>query len=471
MHTEEGGEALMIQVLMLSSSLIAITFIGCNVLYLFSGRSMRKLSIPEALAVSYGLGIGLVSLEMLLFYMLGIGYSVRSVLSPWIILIAVNLFRYARERKGCAGEGRPSPGPGKFGVLDTFLAGGIAFEVAYAFFRALIKPIEAYDAIAIYAIRSKIFYLAGSVPADYFASLAKLFPHADYPLNIQLIEAFLYTSMGSLNEALVKAIFPLFFAAILCVLYFAIRRFASRTYALIFTFILAGVPHFNNYATNAYLEVPLAFYVLVAGLYLLRWIAEEGHFGYLALSAAFAGLAGWTKNEGLLYCVIYTAILSAVTVSRWKRIRAKDIFSLAAYSGIILLIVLPWAAVKAKWHIANDEIMLANINPFNLAKQVPKLGTIGYELQKQLFGPKKWNILWPAFIAAVLVYFRKAVRMPARFVLAVILMALGGYVLFYMISYVDVAFFASKTWARFMLDFLPLAVYLLALLLKDDAGC
>jgi hypothetical protein len=53
----------------------------------------------------------------------------------------------------------------------------------------------------------------------------------------------------------------------------------------------------------------------------------------------------------------------------------------------------------------------------------------------------------------------------------VILLALGGYVVFYMISYVDVAFFASKTWARFLLDFLPLAVYLLAVVLKEDIKC
>ncbi|MDD5136000.1 MAG: hypothetical protein PHN63_01475, partial [Candidatus Omnitrophica bacterium] len=36
---------------------------------------------------------------------------------------------------------------------------GIILEVFYAFFRALIRPIESYDAVAIYAIKSKIFYL------------------------------------------------------------------------------------------------------------------------------------------------------------------------------------------------------------------------------------------------------------------------------------------------------------------------
>jgi hypothetical protein len=121
--------------------------------------------------------------------------------------------------------------------------------------------------------------------------------------------------------------------------------------------------------------------------------------------------------------------------------------------------------------MANDEIALTNLNPVNLVKQLHKLGPIAYEFQKQLFGPKKWNILWPVAIIALLLNYRKVFAMPARYVLAIISLALGGYIVFYMISYVDVVFFASKTWARFMLDFLPLAVYLLAVILKEDVKC
>ena len=144
-------------------------------------------------------------------------------------------------------------------MLDIFLVFGISFEVVYAFFRALVKPIEAYDAVAIYAIKSKIFYLAGAIPEEFFSRIAAIFPHPDYPLNIPLAQTLGYWSMGVLNDQLIKLIFPLFFVGILALLYFAVRRFAGRTYALVFAFLLASVPQFNAYAANAYLEVPLAF--------------------------------------------------------------------------------------------------------------------------------------------------------------------------------------------------------------------
>jgi len=450
-------------------SIAIVTFIGWNVLYLFAGKSLR-MRPAETVAVSYGLGFGFISLEMLLFYLMGIGFTLEKILAPWLLLAAVNLVKYFRKEARAVGPSPALAASRKPGLIDILLAGGIMFEAVYAVFRALIKPIEAYDAIAIYAIRSKIFYLAQAIPQDYFAAIGRLFPHADYPLNIQLSETFLYMSMGSLNDQLVKLIFPLFFAAILCLLYFAVRRFASRTYALVFTFILAGIPHFNNYAANAYLEMPLAFYVFAGGLFLLRYL-ESGSAGALLVSAVTVGLAGWTKNEGLMYCAIYTALLCAFVAFKEKKAARKDILHLLLYAAIIILISLPWSLAKAKWHIVNDEIALSNLNPANLVKQVHKLGPIMYELQKQLFGPKKWNIFWPLMLAVPILNFRKALEAPARYAASAIALALAGYVLFYMISYVDVVFFASKTWARFLLDFLPLAVYLMAVLLKEDIAC
>jgi hypothetical protein len=454
----------------LTISLIAVTFIGCNILYLFPGKGL-KLNIAETVAVSFGLGFGFVSLEMLLFYFLGFGFTVDGILAPWLLIVAVNLVKYLKERKSLHRDALIMQPSSKPGLLDMFLVGGISLEIIYAIFRALIKPIESYDAIAIYAIRSKIFYLAKAIPADYFAAIARLFPHADYPLNIQLSETFLYMSMGSLNDQLVKIIFPLFFAAILCMFYFAIRRFASRTYALIFTFILASVPHFNNYAANAYLEMPLTFYVFISGLFLLRWIEDNRAIGALVISAVAAGLAGWTKNEGMMYCAIYSVLVFVFVASKGRKVERKEILYAFMYSGIIFLICLPWAWAKVRWHISNDEIALTNLNPAYLVRQFHKLGPIAYEFQKQLFGPKKWNILWPVTIIVLLLNYKRALAMPGRYVLAIIALALGGYVIFYMISYVDVVFFASKTWARFMLDFLPLAVYLLAVILKEDIKC
>jgi hypothetical protein len=89
----------------------------------------------------------------------------------------------------------------------------ISFEVLYVFFRTLIKPMESYDSIAIYALKSKIFYLEKIIPPDFFRNFASFVPHIEYPLLIPLAEAGLYTFLGSLNDLLVKMIFPLYYAA------------------------------------------------------------------------------------------------------------------------------------------------------------------------------------------------------------------------------------------------------------------
>lgn len=461
---------MMIELLRLSISIAAVTFIGFNLLWLISAKRL-KFAALEALAISYGLGFGMISLEMLLFSMMGMDFTVPGILAPWSALVVLNLLRYLILKNGLPICDAAEPIRCKASLLDKFLMAGIGFELLYALFRSLVKPIESYDAIAIYAIRSKIFYLAGSVTQDYLANIARLFPHADYPLNIQLSETFLYISMGSLNDQLVKVIFPLFFAAILCIFYYAVRRISGPRYALIFTFVLAGIPHFNNYATNAYLEVPLAFYIFAGFLFLLRWIEDRSRTNELVLSAIAVAMAGWTKNEGLLYCVIFSVLVFTAVASGRRRISGKDILYAFVYSGIIISISLPWSIVKARWHIVNDEIALANLNPANLVRQIDKLGPVFYELQKQLFGPKKWNIFWPVMISALLIYHRRVIASPQRYITAAIVMALGGYILFYMISYVDVVFFASKTWARFLLDLLPIAVYLVAVILKDEVKC
>lgn len=451
-------------------AIISVTIIGFNVLYCVSGKGLR-LRAPEAIAVSFGLGFGALSLEMLIFYLLNLAFNVLFLLAPWLGLVALNLWLYTKrgrriiEPSRLVGEASKRRGP-----LELFLAGAIGFEVVYAIFRALIKPIESYDAIAIYAIKSKIFYLARAIPQDYFGGLVNLFPHPDYPLNIPLSQAFLYLSMGNINDQLVKLIFPLFFAAILVLFYYALRRVSGRQYALVCTFILAGIPQFNNYATNAYLEVPLAFYCFGGFLFLMRWIEDTSDIGCLVVSAVLTALAGWTKNEGLLYCVIYTALIVLSLAVKAAKTSRKDILYAAIYPCIILLISLPWLLIKARFHIVNSEIDLANLNPVNLVGQIGKLGPVFYELQKQVFGPKKWNILWPALMVILAFNYRRIFKAPQFYMLAAVVLALAGYILFYMISYVDVVFFASKTWSRFLLDFLPVAVYLLAVLLKEDVN-
>lgn len=455
------------ELISLAAALVTVVFIGFNILYLVMGR-FDKLYFTETVFISYALGLGFISLEMLIFYLVGLKFSIPTLLIPPAVIFAVNAYRRPKLASRLIFAKAPRELGEKHKFLNIFLAFGITLEVIYAFFRALIKPIEAFDAVAIYAIKSKIFFLARAIPQNYFPALAHSFPHPDYPLNIPLAETFMYLAMRNLNDQLVKIIFPLFFAGVLCLLYFAIRRFASRTYALLFTFLLASVPQFNAYAANAYQEVSLAFYYFASALFLFAWLEDKNDLRSLAASAIMVSLAGWTKNEGLMYCVINTSLVLVFSVMTRKGASRKTIYAPILYIAVIGTILAPWIWIKHKFGIVNDEINLLNLNPAYLLKQIHKLGPVFYELQKQLFGPKKWNILWPAAIFVAIFNYRKMFSGIQRYISISLVLAFCGYLLFYMISYVDVVFFASKTWSRFLLHFLPLLVLWLAYMLKED---
>lgn len=454
------------EIFRLLASIISFVVIGWCVLDLFTlGR--RAFHIPEKLALSFGIGLGAISLEMTICYLTRIPATLPVLVFPWLVIIMITSVIF-RNRAAIVSdilfEGR------EVRPLIIILASCILVETVYVIFRAGIRPIESYDAIAIYAIRSKIFYLNGGIPGNYFSEIARLFPHPDYPLSIPLAETFVYMFLGDLNDRLVKVIFPLFYIGTLTVFYFSLRRMMTRTVSLLFTFILATIPQFCAYATNAYLDLPLAYYVLSSAVLLFMWLKDNSMKHCLAVSALMAGFAALTKNEGLMYCVVNLLLIMIFVV----RDRRRNIFEGAqyflGYAAILLIVNLPWIWIKRSFGIANDEIDLARVNPVFLLGQIGKLPPILYEFQRQIFGPKKWNIIWPVLICIMALRYKKVFSGVTKYVFMFIMFSISAYVLFYMISRVDVVFFVGKTWSRFLVHFLPVAIYLLAATLKDDVN-
>lgn len=453
------------EALRLSIAILTSVFLGWNILYLIPFKR-NKLYFLEKIFISYGLGFGFLSLEMLLFYFFDIRFNLVRITTPWLALLVVNLAIYFKDGKNI----RIKPIKIKDEsnrTLKIFLILGITFEILYALFRALIKPIESYDAIAIYAIKAKIFYLAKSIPADFFSNLALHFPHPDYPLNIPLSETLVYLFLGNLNDQLVKILFPLYFIGILVMLYYAIRRFASNNYSLIFTFLLASVPQFNAYATNGYLDLPLAYYYFLSTLFLFRWFKNEDEIQFLLLSAVMVSLSAWTKNEGLMYCAINIILILIFFMLEHKMTR-RELSCLAVYIGMILIIQLPWLWVKWAAHLANSDIGPIDIDSFNLAKLLHKAGSIVYEFQRQIFGPKKWNILWPLVLFILISNYKKAFSKEQRYITISLSLTVLGYIFFYMVSQVEIDYFLRKTWSRFLIHFLPIIIYWLANISKED---
>ncbi|MDP3791491.1 MAG: glycosyltransferase family 39 protein [Candidatus Omnitrophota bacterium] len=414
--------------------------------------------LAERIALFYCIGLGFLTLEMAMLSLIGIKFSMLSLTVCIIPLIVAALLIKPGKGKSCNHNGTDP-----LSALENFFILGISFELLYAFFRTLIMPMESYDAIAIYALKAKVFYINQSIPHDFFSSFKNFVPHIEYPLLIPLAETFFYTLFGSLNDLLVKIIFPLYYVALLVVFYSACRRFISRRQSLFFTFLLATIPQITDFATNGYADLPFAFYCSSAIFYLYLWIREKKGV-FLILSFILSALAIWTKSEGIMFASI-NAVIAVIYTARGKPFNVKG-YAYAVFSVLMVVVyVFAWESVgltvNSDFASSQSSFLTRLISGF---ERIPQ---ILYEYQIQFFGPKKWNIIWILLIAATV--WGACVKVLSKDILPLaisILLILFGYSMVYILSSAPqgIGWHLSTTGSRLFMHFVPVAVLFLAVL-------
>lgn len=448
--------------------LIFTLLIGYSVLKLLFHKDW-PFKFPEALALSYGIGIAIVSIQMALMSLFGIKFSILSIIIWWVPVVVWALFitparwnprKWHAHRAGVAiKQDKP------LSCLEKFFIGAISFEVIYAFFRTFIKPMESYDSIAMYAFKSKIFYFAKAIPHDFFKNFASFVPHIEYPLLIPLAEAQFYTFIGSLNDLLVKIIFPLYYVALLTIAYYISKRFLNRKTALFFTFLLATIPQVTDFSTNGYADIPFAFYCSVSFFYLYLWL-RDNKSNVLMLSFIFSIFAIWTKAEGLLFAMINAAVI-IICMAKEKRIRSVGVIYAVMSLLAVITYVLAWKmiglAVNSDFAGERISLMSKIITGF---KRIPE---ILYEYQIQFFGPKKWNIVWILFIMGFILGFKRIFSKDMFPVTLAIFLVFSGYSVVYMLSSAPQGFgwHLSTSGSRLFIHFVPIIVLWLTLMFKE----
>ena len=100
-------------------------------------------------------------------------------------------------------------------------------------------------------------------------------------------------------------------------------RLRSRSQGLLAGLALLGIVPFLQRGAWQYADVPLAFYLLAAVVLLVLYeAAERPSMGLLLLSGLMAGMAAWTKNDGLPLLVILPATRAMIL---WRRSSARQI--------------------------------------------------------------------------------------------------------------------------------------------------
>jgi len=256
------------------------------------------------------------------------GVPAVAIDGPLVVAASVFLWKRSREEK--------APAAGR----TIFFA---ACAVAAA---ALIDHIARYpdggnDAFIIWNLRARWLFRAGADFRSAFSPEILFWTHQDYPLLLPGLVARGFALLGHESRA-VPAVAAVLFTACPVAIVVAAAPAGKRWWAGL---AMVTTPALVMLGATEQADLPLAAFTGAAIAILI--VRKPGDLRALAAAGAFASMAAWTKNEGLLHAAL---IASAVALTERK------LSSLLAFLGGALPFLALLAAFKLAYAPSNDLV-------------------------------------------------------------------------------------------------------------------
>jgi hypothetical protein len=414
----------------------------------------------EQAAAGFGLGALVITLWMLALSGFGQCFTLPLVMAPPLALVGGLWLgkkvsgRMRQQQKPQQTAALPqNPPPAPYGFWDWMWISLLGVLFLFVVARAVMYPVWAWDAIAIWGFKARVFYLKGAV------NLCGFEAHNYYPNLVPLLVSYLYLWLGQVNDYLVKLVFPLWGAAFLAMLYGMLKRLGlTRTLALGVTtfFALNGIT-FITHLHIVYADLGMTYFALGAAGFMYLWLAGDAPPRTLPLAAlCFAGLA-WSKFEGPPLAA--TILLAAVLTLLWLRPPrlGRRLVSLIWPVAGLLLGYLPWKLFALSQGIETGSDHILGFYWTQLFQAIPALG-LG------LINPTLFGILWPTALLALVLSGKKFFTSPSLF----LALFLGGNFLAILLAYAvaptspfEFHLYLRATLDRLLLHLAPMAALMI----------
>jgi len=283
--------------------------------------------------VCLGAGVGVGTVSCCFFGELKTG--VPSIVFELVVLaVSVSMCRKKRWRVGAPGEATP---------LNWWLSGAfpVVFAVVlacalYGFYRQVSSNLNgSWDAFAIWNLHAR--FLATPWWRDLFTETIG-WTHPDYPLLLPGFIARVWGAEGYPDQSVPVAVAFVFCIATMGLLGALVAALKGRAQGTLAALFLAATPYFITQAGSLIADVPLSFFILAT---VALTVIGTGR-GVWGLAGICAGMAAWTKNEGLLLAVVVVAV--QVVAMKGRR---SQLAWLGAGLGSVLAVVLVFKVTLA----------------------------------------------------------------------------------------------------------------------------
>lgn len=440
--------------------------------------------------LGFGWGLGVASWGYFLWLLLagspGRGLFLAEAVAG-VVLLAAFAVVLLRTRQSV----EPVAVPSAWGKLPLFLTAVFALvvlaRVAQFLMMTHVFPYGQGDAYFIWNLKARFLYRGGEDWQLIFAfpqspGGAPLAP-PDYPLSLPsgIARAWLYRGAETTNEPAIVHL--LFLVGGYLLLFSAVAALRGVSQGALAGLLLAANDPYAFLAAAQLADVPFSFFVLAA---VVPFALSDAHragqrtdrpagcpndragqgagLSWVVLAGMMAGLAGWVKNEGLMFVIVLAAVRFVVVVLRdGFRAYARE---LAAFA----LGLLPFLALLLYYRFA-----LAPPSYLFLGQDGQAWGRIT--------DPERWKPVFGSFLVQLLPLGRHSMsglgyvlpmlpvyalllgraRSPARRAalapVLVVPLVLAGYTLVYLVTPVDLGWHLASSLHRLMLHVWPVALF------------
>jgi len=423
------------------------------------------------LILSLGLGVGLGATSGLFF--------AASLVSSNPLLVALALEAGGGaglgwmwwRRRGPRAAAPGSPAPANFwlvAILGSIFAQACIVSLVVAVRAYEAEPLSNSDGWTIWNMQARFLFRGGDDWPRVLQAPQILWTHPDYPLLVPASVARGWAFVGRDVPFVAGLVSTLLAVATVGLLVSAVARLRGAAVALAGGLVLLGTPFFLTFASNQHADIPLSFYIL-ATLVLMavrarRTMDSPRSPGLDLLAGAAAGMAAWTKNEGILFVVVAGGVWICHEAI-WGSRRA-----LGAFLGGLVVTLLPVLYFKIALAPVNDIVASAPWSRWQSMWDGARHRLILASLWRDLGRFGEWSIA--PFLVMLLPLLGRGWRRLGRrewsVGLMVGLMLLGFYGV-YLLTHWDLASHLDSSLVRLLLQLWPAAIFFWCLAVTFDA--
>jgi hypothetical protein len=423
--------------------LVEAIIMGCLLVWRFAHLSaIRPRWAWPVLIFGAGVPVG-IGLSACLFLLVGVllGAPVAALVLELAILAWAG-YEVLRHRTPASEQAERASRPLLWPVTaaSLLLVLGIAAGAMWTAWAA--NPHGSWDAWAIWNLRARYLATDPTLAARAWSPVLSATTHPEYPLLLSSFVGRCWAFGRSFTTAVPAAVSGVFFLALLALVGGSVAALRGPTLGLLAALSLAASPALLHEVPAEYADVPLACYI--AGAIAFALLDRP------VLAGILAGLAAWTKDEGLLFLAVF---LAATALFRRRAVLSAIAGALPAVAVVVLF--------KTVLSRGNPSLLSTSLaGAGHRLADVGRYGTVIAAFGREFLAMASgwYHPVWPLVVLAVALRFDWQQRREAAYAGSILGALLAGYAGVYLVTANDLAWQLQTSLGRLLVQAWPVLV-------------